>query len=111
MHQGGRLEKITELQNTKQNQLKSLQGVRALAFAGIFSSHCGCSDLGAWGVSVFFILSGFLMVYNCFFCQKDSEIISIAYFDDVIGVGVCCVFSDKGFFFPAFDFIYRRNNS
>lgn len=58
------MEKITELQNTKQNQLKSLQGVRALAFAGIFSSHCGCSDLGAWGVSVFFILSGFLMVYN-----------------------------------------------
>lgn len=58
------MEKITVLQNTKHNQLKSMQGVRAVAFTGIFSSHCGCSDLGAWGVSVFFILSGFLMVYN-----------------------------------------------
>lgn len=45
-------------------KLESLQAVRALAFLGILTSHCGVSELGAWGVSVFFILSGFVMVYN-----------------------------------------------
>lgn len=36
----------------------SFQAIKALAFLGIFASH------GAWGVSVFFILSGFLMFYS-----------------------------------------------
>lgn len=48
-------------------KLDSLQAVRALAFLGIFLSHTGIKyfgTTGTWGVSVFFVLSGFLMVYN-----------------------------------------------
>ncbi len=49
------------------NRIDSLQGIRALAFLGIFLFHSGdtvFSSGGAWGVSVFLILSGFLMVYS-----------------------------------------------
>lgn len=48
----------------KPSKIVSLQVVRALAFLGIFLSHCSVIELGAWGVSLFFILSGFLMVYS-----------------------------------------------
>lgn len=48
----------------RSGHIESLQTVRALAFLGIFASHCGVTKLGNWGVSVFFILSGFLMVYS-----------------------------------------------
>lgn len=48
----------------KRDKIVSLQTVRALAFLGIFSSHCEATHLGAWGVSVFLILSGFVMVYT-----------------------------------------------
>jgi len=45
-------------------KILALQGLRAVAFLGIFSQHAG---LGMWGtkaVSVFLILSGFLMTYT-----------------------------------------------
>ena len=46
-------------------KIDSLQVLRVFAFLGIFISHsCLNSQLGAWGVSVFFVLSGFLMAYN-----------------------------------------------
>lgn len=45
-------------------KLESLQALRAIAFLGIFTSHCALSDMGSWGVSVFLILSGFVMIYN-----------------------------------------------
>lgn len=49
------------------NRITTLQVVRALAFFGVFTSHtnikCFLSG-GVWGVSVFFVLSGFLMVYS-----------------------------------------------
>jgi len=48
-------------------KIDSLQGLRAVAFLGIFISHCNLGKieaLGAWGVSVFLTLSGFLMLYN-----------------------------------------------
>lgn len=45
-------------------RLDSLQAVRAIAFLLIFTSHIGVVMLGPYGVSVFFILSGFLMYYN-----------------------------------------------
>ena len=55
--------------------LLPLQGLRALAFIGIFLSHCNVgilssSGLGDWGVSVFLILSGFLMMINYFHSDK-----------------------------------------
>ena len=45
-------------------KIKSLQILRAMAFLGILTYHCEATNLGAWGVSVFLIMSGFLMVYN-----------------------------------------------
>lgn len=50
--------------STGSQKIDSLQTVRALAFWGVFSSHCGVTDLGAWGVSVFVLLSGFVMIYT-----------------------------------------------
>ena len=49
------------------SKILSLQGLRAFTFFGIFLSHSGVeflAVLGAWGVSVFLILSGFLMLVN-----------------------------------------------
>lgn len=51
----------------RSKKIYSLQILRALAFVGVFLSHTGItvfSGSGAWGVSVFFILSGFLFVYT-----------------------------------------------
>ncbi len=48
-------------------RIDSLQVLRALAFLGIFLQHNDIIDnntLGGWGVSVFFVLSGFLMFYS-----------------------------------------------
>ncbi len=50
--------------DTKKYKIKSLQGLRAIAFLSIFSEHAGITHLGSWGVSCFIILSGFLMQYN-----------------------------------------------
>lgn len=44
-----------------------IQALRALAFLGVFASHSGVKcfgGAGAWGVSVFFVLSGFIMTYS-----------------------------------------------
>lgn len=49
----------------------SMQGLRGIAFLAIFIFHCtGSRGFGAWGVSVFLILSGFLMVYNYYGKQR-----------------------------------------
>lgn len=51
----------------KKKRIDSLQIVRALACIGIFASHSEIKCLegfGPWGVSIFLVLSGFLMVYN-----------------------------------------------
>lgn len=51
-------------------RINSLQGLRAIAFLAIYISHTGIAKLGAlgaWGVSVFLVLSGFVMVLNYWF--------------------------------------------
>lgn len=48
----------------KTKKIVSLQGLRAIAFIGIFTEHAGLTHLGELGVSCFFVLSGFLMYYN-----------------------------------------------
>lgn len=58
-------------------RLNSLQGLRAVAFMGIFLGHCGIGSGGGMGVSVFLVLSGFLMIYNYY--QKDDMKCGILY--------------------------------
>lgn len=60
--------------NISKPRIDSLQGLRAIAFLAVFISHAGIGSygaLGAWGVSVFIIMSGFLSTYNYF----DKELI------------------------------------
>lgn len=50
-----------------------MQGLRAVSFLAIFVSHSGLGSfgcLGAWGVSVFLVMSGFLMAYQ--YLQKEE---------------------------------------
>lgn len=61
--------------SSNQNRNNAFQGLRAIAFLGIFISHAEIGNfgyLGAWGVSVFLVLSGFLMMYNYF--PKDIKL-------------------------------------
>ena len=58
--------------------LLPLQGLRALAFISIFLSHTNVrvfaySGLGVWGVSVFLILSGFLMMVNYYQSDRITD--------------------------------------
>lgn len=55
--------------NTKSKLLTQLQALRALAFVCVFICHTAIFNnslecVGRWGVSVFFVLSGFVMVYS-----------------------------------------------
>lgn len=45
-------------ENSVNNRISSLQSLRAIAFLGIFISHCGIGQFGSAGVSIFFTLSG-----------------------------------------------------
>lgn len=59
--------------------LVQCQGLRAVAFLCIFTSHLlGISALGAWGVSAFLVLSGFLMTYN-YLDQADVQSFGIRF--------------------------------
>lgn len=52
---------------TSNHKINSLQGLRAIAFLGIFLAHSGIKKFGpagALGVSIFYILSGFVMIYS-----------------------------------------------
>ena len=45
-------------------RIESLQALRAIAFIAIFLSHCSIIATGPMGVSIFLVLSGFLLVYT-----------------------------------------------
>lgn len=50
----------------KSKKISSIQGFRAITFLGVFLSHSGIDlgGLGALGVSIFLVLSGYLLVVN-----------------------------------------------
>ena len=49
----------------KNGKIEELQALRAIAFLEIFLGHCGVSFFtGAFGVSIFMVLSGFCMAVN-----------------------------------------------
>lgn len=51
--------------NAEGGWIPALEGLRGTAFLGVFLSHAGVGiQTGAWGVSVFLVLSGFLLCYN-----------------------------------------------
>ena len=61
----------------EREKMNSLQALRALAFLGIFTSHTSIkcfAAAGAWGVSVFFILSGFLMIYSYYGRNRITDV-------------------------------------
>ncbi len=52
-------------------KITSLQCLRGIAFLGIFFQHCGIGLWGTQGVSVFLVLSGFLMVYTYYSREEE----------------------------------------
>ena len=51
----------------------ALDGLRAVSFLAVYYYHCGRFPLGANGVIVFFVLSGFL-IGRIFLVQRDSDV-------------------------------------
>ena len=49
----------TKVMSEKPIRILSLQGLRALAFIGIFTEHAGLTHLGSWGVSCFLFYLAF----------------------------------------------------
>lgn len=52
------------MNTNKPQRLDSLQALRAIAFLSILTYHCGLMPAGPWAVTVFFVLSGFVMYYS-----------------------------------------------
>lgn len=58
---------MTDSLNTGKQIILPIQGLKAIAFIGIFLPHTDMaifSSFWPWGVSIFIILSGFLMMIN-----------------------------------------------
>lgn len=57
-------------------KINSIQALRALACMCVFFYHCFSKTIVTWGVSIFFYLSGFLLVYrhlNSEFCSGKPD--------------------------------------
>lgn len=79
------------------NKIISLQSLRAIAFICIFLHHCGMFSFGAEGVSIFIILSGFLMIYQYYNKDikcgiKNNFFYSISKIKKIYPLHIICIF-------------------
>lgn len=51
---------------TDRGRIQSVQSLRAMAFLGIFTSHCQATSLGAWGGISFYNIVRFFNVLQLF---------------------------------------------
>ena len=68
----------------KQEKIRSLQLLRGLAFLGICLGHFGDrviihSNFAGWGVTVFFVMSGFLNMIHGYSDETHNGVIDIRY--------------------------------
>lgn len=58
-------------------KIESLQGLRGIAFIFVFLSHAiwQCGELGYLGVSIFFVLSGFLMTVSYYAREINASLV------------------------------------
>lgn len=76
-----------EMKQTTNNRMDTLEVIRCFAFIGIFAFHTHINlfrTLGRWGVDVFFVLNGFLMMVNYY---KKNKIVSYTVKDSFV---FCC---------------------
>lgn len=63
------------METHKPKKIESLQTLRAIAFIGIFLDHAGVRyKWPALGVSIFYVLSGFLMIYRYYYAEMNVSI-------------------------------------
>ena len=57
-------------------QLSAISALRGFAFCLVYLAHAGNSytDFGPWGVSLFLVMSGFLMIYNYSGTEKITKV-------------------------------------
>ncbi len=70
----------TQITVKNRENIRAIQALRGLAFLEIFLSHSNVPLIGAsgaWGVSIFIVLSGFLMVYRYYDKQIVCNIHSV----------------------------------
>lgn len=89
-------------------KILSLQPLRAFAFLGVLLAHGEIIYLGNWGVSVFFVLSGFLFVYNYYdrempFTLKNSIIFALKRIKKLYPLYICTLIA----LFPLSGYMHR----
>lgn len=56
--------KYVLMEDAQNEKIQSIQGFRALGFVCVFLWHCGYGNAGAFAVSLFIMLSGYLLMLN-----------------------------------------------
>lgn len=95
----------------KEKKIYSLQALRGLAFVAVFISHTSILNysltcLGAWGVSIFLVLSGFVLTYSYYKKNRiektsfaDNLKFSISKLSNIYCLHIICTIAMSIFFF------------
>ena len=80
-----RVENKMKADNNETKKIVSLEALRGLAFLAVFLSHTGLFNnyftcLGAWGVSIFLMLSGFVLIYSYYNKNRIKKVSIISNF-------------------------------